>query len=220
MQRTIDLEKFKHINIVINYQLDGILEEDIDLFYNYICKSVSEGVKYKNGQTLQLGWNILQFFQLDNELISLKELDMTGIPSQYSPEITNTIKYLRQQKDSLESLDTNEEINFPSIIQSVIVCNNFYNTKDFFITRDIPNDRDSGWFFGCSDPNHNHNLIENISLDSLYVSSCKRKSLIKYLALPIGWTLIFKDNKREKILNRTGNEVKIIKGSYLDMAEY
>ncbi|GHU30649.1 hypothetical protein FACS1894172_04280 [Spirochaetia bacterium] len=213
-QELIILSEFKHKNILVKYS--QVIKEDIDWFSNTIKRMISNGSIFKNNETMQIGWNFIIFSDLDENTLTLKELDMTGVPQQFSYSIDNTLFHLRLQKDTLESFMDNNNLLFPSLRQSAIICTNFYQTSEFFLNRSNSKINDSGWFFGCTNKNHNHDDPTNLKSESLYTIACNKKQIISFLAFPVDYIITFESNKFKNLFDNFGKKLKIKKGSLLD----
>jgi hypothetical protein len=217
-QELLDLKKYNHKNILINYS--HVLKEDIDWFTNTIKQMISNGSIFKNNETMQIGWSFIRFCDFNENTLIVKELDMSGVPQQFSYTIDNSLLHLRLQKDTFESINDNDMLLFPNIRQSAICCNDFNQTSDFFLNRCNPKNNDSGWFFGCINKDHNHNDPKNLILESLYSIACNKKQIINFLAFPVEYIIIFENNKLKEIFDNLGKKCEIKKGSILDNLGY
>lgn len=53
-------------------------------------------------------------------------------------------------------------------------------------------ERDSGWFVGCLDDDHDHNDSDNLLCVSLYEAYTKQKGIQSFVTFPVG-TMIVSD---------------------------
>jgi hypothetical protein len=215
--RTIRCSLHGHPEIAIRF--DQLLALDIDAKWlvAFLESSVAEGRKYEPGQTLQIGWTVTKFQQSDANLVRLLEPVPGSEPIVFADSVTHTLAHLRQQKDVAESFCPPIEWDFPSMLQSALVCTDLSIPEAGVgvMARHAPDGRDSGWFFGCENSHHDHNDPANLVRLSLYRVGCQNPSVIKYLALPAG-TLIQELASTKPCFLFQGAERQIAGGSYLD----
>lgn len=181
----------------------------------WIETEVAQGRKFLPDQTVQYGWSIMKVRQDSDEMISLSEPDFTSMPIVFVNSVSNTLLHTMLQKFVAESVNAEDAMNFPSLRQSCIVCSKFGDQQGLVAERQQPsNERDSGWFFGCQQPDHSHNTPNELQLKSLYeCAACVDSRVIPFLALPVGFRV---DLRGERItVSRSGDVVPIKSGSYL-----
>jgi hypothetical protein len=207
---------FGHREFSLNYDESIIHENDVKMILEYLEQSVAKGIKFKKKETIQFGWMILLIDEYSNKLLSLFEPDMKTFPIKWIRSVTNTLTQTRIQKDTADSLGLINEINFPNILQSAIICNNLGNSNEIFLERCEPNNNDSGWFVGCMDSNHDHNNHLNLIRISLYKILCGYPNLIMYFALPPDTSITIINGIPQGIFYKQ-KKLEIPKGSFIDM---
>jgi hypothetical protein len=212
--QTTRCKNFHHREFSLNYE-SVIPEDDVKTLLEYIEQSVAKGIEFKKKETIQFGWMRLLIDEYSDQFLSLFEPDMKTFPIKWKRSITQTLIQARIQKDTADSLGLLNEISFPSILQSAIICNNLENSNGFFLERFEPESNNSGWFVGCMDPNHDHNNHLNLMRISLYKILCSYPNLIMFFALPPDTSITFVDGIVQGI-SRKQKKVDILKGSFLD----
>ena len=144
------------------------LEADAAWFLAGIEESVTQGTRYSAGQTCLVGWMVTQIRQTQDGDLTFWEPDMVDMPVEWEESVSRTLALLRTQKDVVESVLPPEELSFPSLQQLSTVCTRFARTEDLVFVRTQPEGIDSGWFFGCSDDDHDHNEVSELKGMSLY----------------------------------------------------
>jgi len=202
--------KYGHPEIVIRISDSAIPPQDIKTILKGFEEEVSKGVKYNNGESLQLGFMMNQFSSLKDGRLILEEPDMKSFPIKYIPSMNYTFKTLRQQKDIVESIKSNLVLSFPSLSEAIAVHGNYKTSKTIVLERVDPEGSQSGWWVhDQSDSNS-----ENYSLTSIYQLALDRPDLVKFLAFPVGTKAYVIKEKNIKV-SINGNEEAIKKGSYL-----
>jgi len=203
--------KYGHPEIVVRVSDSAIPEQDIKTILEGFEEEVSKGVKYNVGESLQLGFMLNQFSGLKDGRLILEEPDMKSLPIKFIPSMNYTFKTLRQQKDVVESIETNVDLAFPTLREAISVHKNYKISKAIILERVSPEGSQSGWWVhDQSDSNP-----DNYALTSLYQFALDRPDLVKYLALPIG-SKVF-DIKGAKIqISLNGQNLVIKKGSFID----
>jgi hypothetical protein len=150
----------------------------------------------------------------DEGTLSVLESDMVQMPIAWIDSVNNTLVHLRRQKDVCESLDPVQDLTFPSLLQSAIICKNLGKTKTFIMDRQPPKDNDSGWFCGCAGEHHDHQEVKELARVSLFEAAVKHESgIIPYLALPPGALLSVGPEGPSVSINE--NRLSFRPGSYL-----
>lgn len=209
-----------HPEFVLDYDPAIVIEPDVEWLLDFLERSVGSGTKYRTQETIRIGWTDTLIEQTDSYHLLLLEPDWTGrLPLEYIPGVTRTLAHLRRQKDVAESLGLGERLSFPTIRQSAIVCNQLGARDCGVMDRAQTEGQDSGWFFGCDDPGHDHNDASVLRRISLYEVGCRVPEVVQFCALPPGLNLLH--GSAEKIVVcLDGHGVEIRKGSYLERLLY
>jgi len=186
--RTSTCHKHGHPEFRLTYDqaISPILDDALWLL-RWLEESVAAGTRFVAGQTCQFGW-MLTIVQLhESGDLTLCEPDMQSLPIQWSQGISLTLAHLRLQKDVVESVLSSEEVSFPSMRQSVLVCTRLAKNEGVVMERAEPNITDSGWFCGCMEDDHDHNDVAELRRVSLYEAAIRHApQIVPYLALPPG----------------------------------
>jgi hypothetical protein len=191
------------------------VEDDARWLISWLEEAVASGEQFTVEQTVQVGWMILLVRALEDGVLSLWEPDMRDMPIAWVESVSRTLAYLRLQKDVCESVLDADDISFPSLQQTAIICKRVGQTKGVFMERLEPTSRlDSGWFYGCTCEDHDHNNTDELRCASLYELGVKVAPLVvSYLALPEG--VLIQLGQRKPTIFRHGVPLAIKPGSYL-----
>lgn len=206
----------RHPEFVIDYDPAVVIEPDVEWFLAFLERSVASGTNYRAQETIRVGWADLLIEQEERGQLLLLEPDWSGgLPLKYIPGVTWTLAHMRRQKDVVESLGFGERLSFPTITQTAIICNQLYARDCGAMDRAEPAGQDSGWFFGCDDPKHDHNDAGVLRRASLYEIGCRVPGVVQFCAMPPG-TNISLGGAEKIVVCLNGHDVTIRKGSYLD----
>ena len=183
--------RFDHPEFQISYDSALVpVAEDVAWLVRWLEDTVERGARYLPGQTIQVGWSLVQVREVNDGFLSLWEPDWATMPINWVESVSHALSHLRVQKDVVESFIPAVEMAFPSLQESAIICSRLGDEGELVLDRFEPKGHSSGWFFGCADVDHNHNDAAQLQVLSLYEVSVRRTSrVIPYLALPPG-TLI------------------------------
>ena len=112
------------------------------------------------------------------------EPDFIEIPVNFVDSVTQTLVQLRLQKSVAESIGLEDQITFPSLRQSCLICTRVKDRGRFVMERFEKSENDSGWYLGCFDNDHDHNNPNNLQRVSLYDAACGMLMCVPFLPLP------------------------------------
>jgi len=189
---------------------------DVPWLVDLLERQVASGSTFREGQTLQLGWSVLRFEADPAGNLHLLELDLSGKPGKFDRSVTRTLLALRLQKSVLESLGIQDQLLFPSLLQTALRCRRFGKTSQPMLIRSEPTAEDSGWFFGCREESHSHDDPNELEGGVLHELASEQPILIEYLAMPTG-SMILLDARHRYLSACDGDDVehKVLPGSYL-----
>lgn len=213
--RTTTCGRHGHPEFLIPYDpAVAVVSADVEWFISWLEESVAEGVRFKPGQSCQVGWSVTEVRQHESGDLTMWEPDMRSLPIEWLEGVSHTLMQLRVQKDVVESVMGAEELSFPSIRQSVIICNRLGRDRDVVIERVEPNGADSGWFCGCRQESHDHNDAHELRRVSLFEAAFRHApQIVPYMALPPGMLVYL--SAGAPALFRSGQPLEIRTGSYL-----
>ncbi|WP_028301900.1 immunity protein Imm33 domain-containing protein [Oceanospirillum beijerinckii] len=207
---TNKLHQYNHPEFQFSYDEKSIPQQDIDWFSRYLEDQVKNGATFKDGETIQLGCMILKIDLIKNNYLKLSEPNMKEIPIKFIDSISNSIKIIRQQQDTINSI-TKINIDFSSIRESIIVSDSFNSANNFYMNKEEKEAHRSGWFF--RDINNAEENYREISICEFIIN---RPDLAKYLAMPVGIGILSRDNDIIRVI-KDEVEQDIIPGSFLDI---
>jgi hypothetical protein len=214
IQRTSTCARFEHPEFRICFDPKIAIEPDVQWFLHGLEQSVANGERFSNGQTFQVGWMLTLIRENEEGSLSILEPDMKQFPIAWVDSVSHTLSQLRTQKDVVESVLPADELCFPSILESAIICNRLGKTHNLLMDRSTLSNRDSGWFCGCREVDHHHNDVEQLTRVSLFEAAVKYHSgIIPFLALPVGSLVGLKE--RVLTIFRGEDQLAFRLGSYL-----
>jgi hypothetical protein len=190
------------------------VKQDWHWFIGWLEQAVAQGERFLPGQTCQVGWGLLQVRDADEDSLALWEPDMQAMPIEWVDSVSTTLAHLRLQKDVVESLFSADDLLFPSMSQSAIVCTRLGESQGMIMDRNPPKGTDSGWFCGCHEEDHDHNNASELKCVSLYEAAARHSpAIVPYLALPAGVLLAVTD--ATPTFFQDGEPLEFKPGSYL-----
>jgi hypothetical protein len=191
-----------------------MVEADGAWFLAWLEETVAQGTRYSAGQTCQVGWMLTQILQTEDGDLSVWEPDMRHLPVEWSESVSHTLAHLRIQKDVVESVLAAEDVSFPSMRQSAIICTRLRQGEGVVMERAEPSGADSGWFCGCRGGSHDHNDVAELRRVSLYEAAVRHApQIVPYLALPPG--VLVGVGESALVVFRDGEPLEFRPGSYL-----
>jgi len=175
-------EKYGHPDIVMSF--DG--QPGSDWLINYFSDQVRDGISFKAGQTVQVGWALLKFADGGDGELTVCEPDFSSMPVHWVAGSNRVTRHLLLQREVCDQIG--EEPCFPSMIQPGVVSPTFVSGRSAFtMSRD-----DEGWLFKSDDDEG-----ERAELCSLYAVGIERTAVIPFLALPPGAIVEWKSGSIE-----------------------
>jgi hypothetical protein len=206
--------KYGHPEFLLQIHDESVAASRIDWLLNWLQREVTNGKKFLPDQIVQIGWSLLKVFPRENGTLGLLEPDFKSLPINFVDSVSNTLLHLLLQKSVAESLGLERDLNLPSLQHAAILCDKFGTRTEVFLSRVAPVKADSGWFFGCDDARHNHEITENLRRVSLYEAAVKiDERIIPYLGLPEGIEIRAHNSAPHFFLN--GKALEIKQNSYL-----
>lgn len=208
---TTQCARFGQPEFQINVTSTGIPRADVDWALSTLERMVASGEKFKAGETMQLGWMLTKLQTGDKGQLIVTEPDMKSFPMVFVDSVDSTLKHLRSQKDTVESVLPADALSFPSLIQAVVVHVNYDKSPRLMLERSAPNGRDSG--LKVIDLNDKTASPNNYTLISLYQLAKERPDLVKFFAIPPGAQAII-DGKVS--FKKNGQVLPVKPGSLID----
>lgn len=138
--RTTGCRRYSHPEFQIAYDPSVVVvEKDVESIIRWLEESIAEGVKYADGQTCQVGWAITEVRAHASGDLTLWEPDMESMPIRWVEGLTSTLTHLRVQKDTVESVLGRDDLSFPSLLQSGVICTRLGRFKRTVMDRQPPN---------------------------------------------------------------------------------
>ena len=204
----------RHDHPEFTLDIGDALETDGKWLVKFLEQAVASGERFAPGETVAIGWMLTRVVEVDDDTLTLHEPDMKSMPIQWVPTVRSTLAHLRIQKAIAESVGLEDELELPSIRHTAIVCTELGEEPGMILARAEPKAGDSGWFAGCADPDHDHNVAENLDVTSLYQLAIAVPGAIGFLGLPAGVQVLIEAGAAPHIA-MNGKRLPIKARSYL-----
>ena len=211
---TTKCKQFGHPEFQIDISSKAIPETDIVLFLSWLEERVASKERFKAGETIQIGWMITKLQASPSGTLIVTEPDMKSVPIKFINSLDNTLKHLRSQKDSLESVGKSFELTFPSLRQSVVVHKNYKATNNVLLDRATPVGDDSGWWVSDLNDKGGNQDPKNFVKISLFQLALDRPDLVKFFAFPPGLQVVI-DSRIGIAVLKDRSEIPFVEGSFL-----
>lgn len=192
--RTSECHQFGQPEFRFKVDDTRVLEIDIQWFIKTLHEWIAHGERFRDSETVQLGWGLLKVHANPDGSLALLEPDYSSMPVNWVDTITQTLRDLRTQKDVCESYFEPDETTFPSFREHCIACSRLKDSPRIIMERVAATSPDSGWFIGCRHEEHDHNNADQLRRVSLYEAVLENPRARKFVALPPG-TLLEADDE-------------------------
>ncbi len=173
--RTSTCVRYRHPEFRLTYDPTVVhVEGDVMRFISWLEDSVAQGTRYLAGQTCQVGWAVTEVRHCENGDLSLWEPNMQHMPIVWSECVSYTLAHMRLQKDVVDSILSAEDLSFPYMCESALICTRLGQSEGLLLERSEPSGADSGWFCGCRDQDHDHDNPAELRRVSLYEAAVTR----------------------------------------------
>jgi hypothetical protein len=215
--RTTKCSAHGHPEFTITFAREVPLPGLEEMLLRYFEEGVAGGTQFKPGQTVLVGWATLRLTQREDGTLGVLEPDLKE-ELKWTESVDQTLLDAWRQKEVLSSLGLLERIEYPRQAQQAIVCAQTWEAPTFVLGRTDPSaPSDSGWFVGCMDDAHDHQVADALSVVPLIEIAARLPALTQFLALPVGTDVVVsgEGGLRARVFI-DGDEVKPRPGSYLD----
>jgi hypothetical protein len=207
--------RFSHLEFILEADARSVPDIYLHEMADTIEQLVAAGERFKLNETFQIGWMLTRVESYSASQLTLVEPDMKSFPIKWVSGITNTLRQKMMQVFMLDSIALRDQMNVPSILQSLIACTD-YSGPNFFMSRSDPtNERDSGWFVGCRDTEHDHNDPQNLCCVSIYEAFLNQPRIQNFITFPKDVIVVMDRSTGLSMLNEHGT-IEFVAGSFLD----
>ena len=180
--KTKSCERFGQPEIVL--WLDDEARMEPRWILDYFQDAAALGKRFRAGETVQIGWMVTKLVQTPDGDLEVWEPRFRSVPIQWVRGANNTLRHLILQKSVAELFQI--EPVFPSLLQAGIVVPPIWEQQgQLCMLRGDPMRNDSGWRFS-----RDQNEQVGGQLRSLFEIGCRFPSLIPFLALPPGGSVV------------------------------
>lgn len=197
-------QRIGQFNVVANCSddLDGQAESLLDK----LAELDERGPALNDGMAIEFGWSLLTLCGNEESLV-VYEPDFEGNPVANSvPQVEVTLRVLTEQV-TLLSLVGSEGIT-ARYRDNVVMDKGCLETNRIYLERKSPtNAHDSGWYIGKVDKPETEVTVDNLELIQVWQLFQRRRSLMKVLALPVGFLVVIRGEEIEAICDEDGNNL-------------
>jgi len=188
---------------------------DIEWLVTLLEQSVRNGAAYNAGELVQVGWMLNRLEGLGRDALLLREPDLQTLPLAWTDGVTTTLRHLRLQKDTADSLGLGDSMQIPTIRDSAILgVDVARGVESVVLERTEAKGTDSGWFIGNLASRLDYNDAGNLHRVSLYEAAIECPSIVMFMALPFGITVRY--SKGDISVSRAGATIPPLSQSFLE----
>jgi hypothetical protein len=114
----------------------------------------------------------------------------------------------------LDSVAMRQQMDAPSILQSLIACTRYFGPGVFMNRTPPTSHRDSGWFIGCRNDEHDHSDPANLTCISIYEAFLRQKGILEFASFPVG-SVILMDHENGIQMWKDDEKLEVQPGSFL-----
>lgn len=182
--RTGELARHGHPEITVRFEKPLPVPGIERMLLGYFENAVAAGTRFLPGQTVQLGWALLRLTERADGTVGVEEMDPDR-DGEWVESVDRTLLQTWLQQEVARSVGLEDEMDFPKQHQAAIICRRLLDGSAWLLSRETPDDgEDSGWFFGCSEDDHDHDQVDNLARVQLFAVTCQLRFITQFLALP------------------------------------
>lgn len=161
-----------------------------------------------DGMTIEFGWSLLTLYGNEEELV-VHEPDFEGNPVVNSvPQVEVTLRVLTEQVTLLNLVGSEGVTAWYQ--DNVVMDRGCLEMNRIYLERKSPtNAHDSGWYIGRVDKPETEITADNLELTQVWQLFQRRRSLMKVLALPVGFLVVIRGEEIETVCDENGSNLWI-----------
>jgi hypothetical protein len=182
-------------------QAEGLLE--------VLAKLHARGPALHDGTAVQFGWSLLRLLADDKELV-VCEPDFAGDPfHNFVPTVETTLRVTVQQVALLKFIGANEAGPDSRFQDRLIAARGWLRTDHIYLERSSPDPakHESGWYVGQVEGGKGEMTADDLEALYVYQLLRLRPALMKVLALPAGYLVVFRGGAIEAVVDPGGKDV-------------
>ncbi|VAW79575.1 hypothetical protein MNBD_GAMMA12-2302 [hydrothermal vent metagenome] len=185
----------------------------INWFTEWFDNFVNKGDQFNQDQLVQYGWSYLKCNIQDSHM-QLLAPDFMSLPIQWQSDITTCLFFLMEHKYVPESY--NLDLDMPSLQDTAVVIKGFEEEPIimFRMKNEDGLESDSGWTMNSLAEDADNNDPDNLEVVSLYELVLSAPHILRFLSMPVGTQIVFKESSASVFLNNEPLLPK--KDSYMD----
>lgn len=222
--RTTGCEKFGHREFTIQLEEEPPVPDLHKILIDFFEEGVAAKTVFSPGETVNVGWSVLQLCDRDDGTIGVQERELTP-DVQWTEQVDRALVDTWFQREVAASVNLIDELDFPSQDDAVMVAKCAENAMNVVLARhpkETPDDNISGWSLVCTEK-HDHGERKFLPLIAI---AALKPSLVQFLALPADTVVLALYGEKsgaptgqlalQPYVLRGGEKVEPNPGSYLD----
>jgi hypothetical protein len=184
---------------------DSDLAEQASLLLRVIEQTGEQAGGLRDGTVIESGWAPLRLHARKEELV-VCEPDFAGDVNQFIPSISRTLRVLAEQIALLSALGIE---GVPTRYnQGVVLKRGVLDLRRIYLHRRMPvNNGDSGWYIGPADDTSEPPNPSQLVAIYVYRLLTVRPVLLRVMALPPEYIVVFDGDKIEAVVNPLNQRV-------------
>jgi len=199
----------------LRFDPDLALERDARELFARLEQDFRSTAPLDSGSHFEHGWLTLRLHRHSENILSVQEPDLSGLPVRYVDSVTNALRHLAWQRACAATIGFKGVLAHPTMSDVAVLCPRLGRSRNFIMERGITTPNDSGWIIGCSDTAHDHKHGSDLSRATLYeIVTGFRPEIAAFLALPAGAKIL--NGPHGLWVSLDGRSHQIPRGSLLD----
>lgn len=210
---TTQCGRFGQPEFVFSLEDGPLNEEDAKWFLATLEGMVAAGGRFKPGETLLVGPVLLKMEMAEDGKLRLLEPDMKAMPFKYVPSVARTLRIVRKQRYTADSLGVTDAMRFAPLHLPLLVTHNALQAPVIYMMRMDVQSFGTGWIL--SDAQSRTVQKDELRPMSVYEAALQRPEIMDFLVLPEQFSVAVASRKKFDIF-KDGSPVRPLKGSYLE----
>jgi hypothetical protein len=184
-------------------------DPDLEVQANSLLKLVEDADAkvggLKDGTVIEFGWAPLRLHAEDADLV-ICEPDYTGSADRFVPTVSRTLRVVAEQAAMLNALGVDGVA--AKYDEGVVLKRDVLELRRVYMHRRQPvSDHDSGWYIGPPDDVSGPPDASQLDAIQVYRLLDIRPALLRVMALPAEYIVVFDGDEIEAVLNPRGRYV-------------
>ena len=160
-----------------------------------------------DGNTIQVGWAVFKLIRINDELQLCEPYFVGNALVNFRPTVSTSLMILQSQTSLLSRVGSDgQDVRYDDKVTLQKGC---LSNHRIFAERGVSEQGDSGWFFGCANPEEPSAPLAPSDLETIlsYELIFLRPSALAAMALPSGWLISWNGNEIEAVADHEDRNV-------------